>query len=106
MISENNCFFELCKLLETDRTRGMASRYFNQEQSVTYITCQQEIDNALASLQNMVIDPDFIVHVQKDGFKMKNIDKDLMEHRKDLTERDCAIIFAGIFFSINVHQSY
>lgn len=76
----------------------MALRYFNQEQSVTYNTYQQEIDKALASLQNMVIDPDFIVHVQKDGFKMKNIVKDLMEHRTDLTERDCAIIFAGMFF--------
>lgn len=72
---------------------------------MTYDTYQQEIDKVLASLQNIVIDPDFIVHVQKDGFKMENIVTDLKERRKDLTERDCAIIFAGIFY-INVHQYY
>lgn len=64
---------------------------------MTYDTYQQKIDKVLASLQDMVIDPDFIVHVQNDGFKMENIVADLKEHRKDLTERDCAIIFAGIF---------
>lgn len=71
---------------------------------MTYDTYQQELDKVLASLQNMVIDPDFIVHVQKDGFNMKNIVTDLKERRKDLTERDCPIIFAGIF-SINVHNA-
>lgn len=64
---------------------------------MTYDTYQQKIDKVLASLQDMVIDPDFIVHVQNDGFKMENIVADLTERRKDLTERDCAIIFAGIF---------
>lgn len=64
---------------------------------MTFDTYQQKIDKVLASLQDMVINRDFIVHVQNDGFKMKNIVADLMEHRKDLTERDCAIIFAGIF---------
>lgn len=29
---------------------------------------------------------------------MKNIVKDLMEYRIDLIERDCVIIFVGIFF--------
>lgn len=46
----------------------------------------------------MVIDFDFIVYVKKDGFKMENIVKDLMEYRKDLIERDCVIIFVGICF--------
>lgn len=67
-------------------------------ESVTNDTYHQGIDKVLASLQKLVIDPDFIAHVQKDGFKMKNIVTDLMERRRDLMERDCAIIFAGIFF--------
>lgn len=65
---------------------------------MTYDTYQQGIDNVLASLETLVIDPDFIAHVQKDGFKMENIVTVLMERRIDLTDRDCAIIFAGIFF--------
>lgn len=65
---------------------------------MTYDTYQQGIDKVLASLQKLVIDPDFIAHVREDGFKMKNIVTDLMDRRTDLTDRDCAIIFAGIFF--------
>lgn len=70
---------------------------------MTYDTYQQGIDKVLASLQKLVIDADFIAHVRKDGFKMKNIVKDLMDRRRDLTDRDCAIIFAGIY-SIIVHH--
>lgn len=66
------------------------SRHTNQ-----YCAIQNVLRKMYSSLQDLVVKKEFKVHIQKDAYKIDNVEETINECNIDVMKTECPIVIAG-----------